>query len=101
MFERRLYFHIDWLLLGAVVLLSLVGVAMIYSATYVTTAAGGHPAIKPFNQLYALGIGLLALVVCMMVDYRILVERSLITYAAVVVLLLFVMFKGSTQMGAQ
>jgi hypothetical protein len=35
MFERRLYFHVDWLLLAAVVILSLVGVAMIYSTTYI------------------------------------------------------------------
>jgi len=26
MFERRLYFHIDWLLLGAVLLLATIGV---------------------------------------------------------------------------
>ena len=34
MFERRLYFHIDWLLLGAVLTLAGIGVAMIYSTTY-------------------------------------------------------------------
>jgi len=51
MFERRLYFHIDWLLLGAVIVLSLVGVAMIYSTTYVTTPTGGHPGQQPLTQL--------------------------------------------------
>ena len=101
MFERRLYFHVDWLLLGAVILLSLVGVAMIYSTTYVTTAAGGHQGPQPLTQLYALGLGLVALLVCLMVDYRILAEHSLFVYGALVVLLIFVLFKGSTQMGAQ
>jgi rod shape determining protein RodA len=101
MFERRLYFHIDWLLLAAVVLLSLVGVAMIYSTTYVTTPTGGHPGPQPVTQLYALGLGLLALLVCLMVDYRVLAEHSLVVYGALVVLLIFVLFKGSTQMGAQ
>ena len=43
MFERRLVFHVDWLLLGAVLLLSGVGIAMIYSTTYVTLPNGGHP----------------------------------------------------------
>ncbi len=101
MFERRLYFHVDWLLLGAVILLSLVGVAMIYSTTYVTTATGGHAGPQPLTQLYALGLGLLALLVCLMVDYRVLAEHSLFVYGALVVLLVFVLFKGSTQMGAQ
>jgi rod shape determining protein RodA len=101
MFERRLYFHIDWLLLAAVVVLSLVGVAMIYSTTYVTAPAGGHPGPQPVTQLYALGLGLLALLVCLMVDYRVLAEHSLVVYGALVVLLIFVLFKGSTQMGAQ
>ena len=36
--ERRLYFHVDWLLLGAVLRdLPRSGIAMIYSTTYVTT----------------------------------------------------------------
>jgi len=101
MFERRLYFHIDWLLLASVIVLSLVGVAMIYSTTYVTTPTGGHPGPQPVTQLYALGLGLLALVACLMVDYRVLAEHSLFVYGALVVLLVFVLFKGSTQMGAQ
>ena len=44
MFERRLFFHVDWLLLGAVLLLSGIGVAMIYSTTYVTLP---EPAVTP------------------------------------------------------
>ena len=101
MFERRLYFHVDWLLLGAVVVLSLVGVAMIYSTTYVTTPTGGHPGPQPVTQLYALGIGLVALFVFLVVDYRMLAENALFVYGALVALLVFVLFKGSTQMGAQ
>jgi rod shape determining protein RodA len=101
MFERRLYFHIDWLLVAAVVGLSLIGVAMIYSTTYVTTPTGGHPGPQPVTQLYALGLGVLALLVCLMIDYRALAEHSLFVYGALVVLLVFVLFKGSTQMGAQ
>jgi len=33
MFERRLYYHIDWALLAAVLALSTLGVVMIYSTT--------------------------------------------------------------------
>ena len=33
MFERRLYHHIDWLLIGALIAICLVGLAMIYSTS--------------------------------------------------------------------
>jgi rod shape determining protein RodA len=101
MFERRLYFHVDWPLFGAIVLLSLIGVAMIYSTTYVTTSSGGHAAPQVTIQLYALGLGLLALVICLAVDYRMLAEHSLFIYGALIVLLVFVLVKGQTQMGGQ
>jgi rod shape determining protein RodA len=101
MFERRLYFHLDWLLLGAIVLLSMIGVAMIYSTTYVTTASGGHASPQVLIQVYALGIGLLALVICLAVDYRMLAEHSLFIYGSLLVLLVFVLVKGQTQMGGQ
>ena len=101
MFERRLYFHVDWLLLGAILILAAMGVAMIYSTTYVQTPTGGRPGPQAFTQLYALGIGLVALLVCLAIDYRVFAEHSLFIYGSVIVLLIFVMFKGSTQMGAQ
>lgn len=101
MFERRLYFHIDWLLLGAVLLLSVIGVAMIYSATYVVLPTGGHPGPQPWTQVYALVIGLVALLVCLMIDYRALADHSLLIYGALLALLAFVLFKGQTQMGGQ
>jgi rod shape determining protein RodA len=101
MFERRLYFHVDWLLFGAIVLLAMIGVAMIYSTTYVTTSAGGHASPQVLIQLYALGLGLLALVICLAVDYRMLAEHSLFIYGSLIVLLIFVLVKGQTQMGGQ
>ena len=101
MFERRLYFHIDWLLFGAILLLSMIGVAMIYSTTYITTATGGHADKQVWTQSYALALGLVALVVCLAVDYRMLAEHSLFIYGALIVLLIFVLVKGQTQMGGQ
>ena len=101
MFERRLYFHIDWLLLGAVVLLSLIGVAMIYSTTYVTANGVGHAAPQVWTQVYALGLGVVALLLCLAVDYRMLAEHSLFIYGSLIVLLVFVLLKGQTQMGGQ
>ena len=51
MFERRLYFHIDWLLIAAVFALCAVGLAMIYSAT-------GGPTSIYWTQIYAIGLGI-------------------------------------------
>ena len=102
MFERRLFFHVDWLLVGAVLLLCAIGVAMIYSTTYVTVPNGpGHPGAYFRTQTYALALGLVALLICLVVDYRVLAEHSLLVYGSLIVMLLFVLLKGQTQMGGQ
>jgi rod shape determining protein RodA len=102
MFERRLFFHVDWLLLAAVLMLTGIGVAMIYSTTYVTPPTGsGHAGPQVWTQMYALAIGMVALLICLMIDYRLFAEHSLMLFGGLVVLLLFVLIKGSTQMGAQ
>src|SRR4051812_35540586 len=101
MFERRLYFHVDWLLLGAILLLTAFGIAMVYSTTYVTTATGGHAAQQVTTQAMAAGIGLVALLLCLTIDYRMFAEHSLFLYGTLIVLLVFVLLKGQTQMGGQ
>jgi rod shape determining protein RodA len=101
MFERRLYFHIDWALLTALLLIVGTGIAMIYSTTYVKIGDVGHAGPQVTTQMYALVLGIFALLICMMVDYRMLAEHSLILYAGFIALLLYVLVKGSTQFGAQ
>jgi rod shape determining protein RodA len=101
-FERRLFFHIDWALLSAVLVIIGVGITMIYSTTYVTTGPDlGYAGPQVRTQIYAFVLGLVALLVCLAVDYRRLAEHSLILYAGLCGLLLYVLFKGSTQFGAQ
>jgi rod shape determining protein RodA len=98
MFERRLYFHIDWLLLGAIVLIAAIGLAMIYS---VTTPPDGRASTQVWTQFYALVLGLIALLICLAIDYRMLAEHSHFIYGSLLVLLIFVLVKGQTQMGGQ
>jgi rod shape determining protein RodA len=101
-FERRLYFHIDWALLSAILLLAGIGIAMIYSTTYVTLPDGsGHAGREVRTQVVALAIGLVALIAFLAIDYRVLAEHSLFIYVGLAGLLLFVLFQGSTQMGAR
>jgi rod shape determining protein RodA len=101
MFERRLYFHVDWALLSAVLMLVAIGIVMIYSTTYVTVGDTGHAGPQVRTQIYAVVLGLIALLICLTLDYRMLAEHSLMLYVGLGALLVFVLFKGSTQFGAQ
>ena len=58
MFERRLYFHIDWALLAAIFALCGIGVVMIYSTTADPTRTSSHLWV---TQLYAIALGLVAM----------------------------------------
>ena len=91
MFERRLFFHIDWALLSALLAITCIGIAMIYSTTYVLTPDGGHAGPQVRTQIYALILGFIALLVFLAIDYRILAENSLVLYFGLIGLLLFVL----------
>src|SRR3954469_13594678 len=98
MFERRLYHHIDWALLIAIVSLCTLGVVMIYSTTSDPTRGVSRLYII---QLYAIALGLCAMVVTMTVDYRAFTDKSHLIYGGLIALLLYVLFFGAVQMGAR
>jgi len=97
-FERRLYFHIDWALLFAILALCGLGVAMIYSTTADPTRGASRMYI---TQLYAIGLGLFAMVVMLTFDYRTFTDKSHLIYIGLLALLLYVLFFGMVQMGAR
>src|SRR5881396_2897200 len=88
MFERRLYYHIDWALV----------VAVIYSTTTDPTRATSRLYI---TQLYAIVLGLGAMVFMLTLDYRTFTDKSHIIYIALLAVLVYVMFFGMVQMGAR
>jgi rod shape determining protein RodA len=98
MFERRLYYHIDWALLLAVLALCGLGVAMIYSTTSDPTRAASH---MYQTQLYAIVIGIVAMVITLSVDYRAFTDKSHLIYVAMLALLVYVLFFGAVMMGAR
>jgi rod shape determining protein RodA len=98
MFERRLYYHIDWALVAAILALCGIGVVMIYSTTSDPTRATSHLWI---TQLYAIALGLLAMVFTLTLDYRTFADKSHFIYIGLLVVLLYVLFFGMTQMGAR
>jgi len=93
-FERRLYYHIDWLLIGAVLMICAIGLAMIYSTT-----GGAGPVY--WTQVYALGLGAMAMVLCLTFDYRSLADKSHFFFLAMVVALLAVLFLGAVRGGSR
>jgi len=98
MFERRLYYHIDWALLIAIVALCGLGVLMIFSTTSDPTRAMSHMYV---TQLYAIIIGLVVMVFMLTLDYRTFTDKSHLIYIGLLLLLLYVMFFGTVQMGAR
>jgi rod shape determining protein RodA len=97
MFERRLYFHIDWALLAAIFALCGIGVIMIYSTTSDPTRTS-HLWV---TQLYGIGLGLLAMAFTLTLDYRTFTDKSHLIYIGLLAVLFYVLFFGTTQMGAR
>ena len=99
MLERRLYRHIDWLLVGALVLLCAIGVTMIYSTTYDPTAEAVGPQV--LRQLRALGIGLVVFIIMLSVDYRWFSDASEVIFIGLLALLAYVLLFGTMGGGAR
>jgi rod shape determining protein RodA len=95
-FERRLYYHIDWALIIAILALCAVGVVMIFSTT--KTGSNSHLYV---TQLYAIALGLGAMVFMLTLDYRTFADKSHLIYLGLLGVLLYVLFFGTVQMGAR
>ena len=94
MFERRLYHHIDWVLIAAMLAICCIGLAMIYSAT-------GGATRTYWTQVYAIGLGLIAMAGTLSIDYRSLADKSHWIYLAMMILLASVLFVGSVRGGSR
>ncbi|MBN2408854.1 MAG: rod shape-determining protein RodA [Candidatus Aminicenantes bacterium] len=95
MISRRLIDNIDWLLIGLLVLNSLVGAFVIYSASH--HLPGGYH----WRQLVYLAGSLIVLFVLLLIDYQILLSFSFYLYGAVVsVLALMLIFSRFISKGS-
>lgn len=98
MFDRRLTPHVDWVLIAALYLLCLLGLAMIYSTT---SGPGGAVSGLVHTQLVAVGLGTVALLTCMVVDYRVLADRAHLWYILLLLLLVYVLAFGVVRGGGR
>jgi rod shape determining protein RodA len=96
--DRRLPAHFDWPLVVSVLALTMIGLASIYSVTWDFRA--NQPGPQFWTQIKALPVGLVALAAAAMIDYRTLAHRALFLYGGVVLMLLYVYFKGASHGGA-
>ena len=94
--DRRLLQNIDWVLLGIIVVLA--GLSALTLSTLHVTRTGGTVALR---QLAWFGIGLVALVAVVSVDYRRLVRAAPLLYVAGLGGLVAIFFVGRTVSGAR
>ena len=94
--DRRLVYNMDWVLTGAALVLTLVGVAMVYSATH----SGRTPDLY-LKQLALVAVGTLGLVLAATVDYRRLADRAMLLYALSAVSLVYVLRFGPLKAGTR
>jgi rod shape determining protein RodA len=87
--DRRVLVNVDWVMLGAALLLAAIGVATIGSATHTGSGAGLH-----IKQLWLVALGLVGLVAALTVDYRRLADRAPLLYLATLGALTYVLLFG-------
>ncbi|HUR21218.1 MAG TPA: rod shape-determining protein RodA [Vicinamibacterales bacterium] len=97
--DRRLLPHIDWLLLGSVLILTFVGLMTIYSVTW--NIRTDQPGGEFWRQAYAFPVAIVALVVCVVVDYRTLAQRSPLIFVGVLLSLGAVLVFGTVVNGSR
>ena len=95
--DKRLWQHYDFVLLGALLLLLVYGVAVVYSASH-TIEAVRDAALR--QAVFAL-IGMLLGLVVTLIDYRLLDSFTVPLYVLIVVLLVAVFVIGQITFNAQ
>jgi rod shape determining protein RodA len=94
--------HLDVVLVLAPLLISGLGLLMIYSATHTRLEdAGGDPLTFVKRQAVAIVLGIIAMVIMTVIDYRRLRELALFGYAVTVLMLVAVLGVGVQVKGAQ
>lgn len=98
--DRRLIKEFDWLTFAIVILISIIGIFTIYSATRPPLETGSHPDFF-LKQIIWLSISIFVLIFVVFFDYIWLNRFSYILYFIGIVLLVLVLFLGKASMGAQ
>jgi rod shape determining protein RodA len=94
--EKKQFAHFDWPLFGCALLILLMGLLNLHSATF------NLPVARFFSaQVGWVGLGLALALLVMLVDYRLLAHLAYPIYVVILILLAIVLFKGKAALGAQ
>src|SRR5262249_24289065 len=97
--DRRLVPHLDLPLIAAVLALTCIGLATIYSVTWDFRLH--RPGGGVWTQVYPLPVRLIAATVGLLRGYRSLTQRSLLIYVVLVLALVYFSFFGVVRGGAR
>ena len=95
---RKVLSQLDWGLIVTTLLTVATGITMIYSATYSKTAGIQELHLR---QLSWLGVGGVAIILLLLVDYRIFQRHAYLIYGVVLLLLIILPLWGTTIGGAR
>jgi rod shape determining protein RodA len=99
MFDRRLVQHFDWVLLFLLIVIALVSVINLYSATYPLRGGNGSPIF--IKQIYWFLIGFFIFFLMIMFDYHQLERVAYPAYFFSLALLVLVLAVGKVYSGSQ
>ncbi|MDR5694048.1 MAG: rod shape-determining protein RodA [Armatimonadota bacterium] len=95
---RKLLKNLDWVLLLATVILVIVGILLVYSATHMK---GDDPWAFVKARLFHLTLGVLAMAFIILIDYHALARQWVLLYVGNLLALLIVLVIGRETQGAQ
>lgn len=98
---RRVLKELDWILIGAVIMLMLCGLGLIDSATYSYAVSSGGKAWHVQRQSMFMVLGSIMVAVSLCFDYRALKKYEWWFYGFNLLMLIAVMAVGKTALGAQ
>lgn len=98
MFDRRLLFHIDWTLISIIIIISILGILSIYSATY---PHQGNAKYLYLRQIYWVILGLVLLFLVISFDYHLFIRLAYPIFTICLLLLSLVIFWGKLTSGSQ
>ncbi|MFZ2491660.1 MAG: rod shape-determining protein RodA [Thermoanaerobaculia bacterium] len=89
-FRDRTAGNVDWNFIGTAIVLAIIGVMLIYSATFFT-----EPTLRTVKrQIIWVGIGLALMAVFMLIDYHVIFDIAPILYGVGIVLLIYLLVWG-------
>ncbi|HHV19850.1 MAG TPA: FtsW/RodA/SpoVE family cell cycle protein, partial [Thermoanaerobacterales bacterium] len=97
--DRKLLKNVEYPILITIILITILSVLIISSATHATSSEGSFRTAR--MQIFWFGVGLVAMILMVSIDYHSFAHWSNIIYIVNILALLLVIFKGEEGGGAQ